>query len=89
MIVGRVLGYLSLCLLMMVFGAEGLRYLEGGQRNLLLVSDILDFIQNHQIESDKEERFWVEYLSPVIGFEAIFFFLYIWVMLTILFRKRN
>ncbi|MDA9770353.1 hypothetical protein N9D02_04870 [Emcibacteraceae bacterium] len=89
MIIGRVLGYLSLCLLMMVFGAEGLRYLEGGQRNLLLVSDILDFIQNHQIESDKGDKTWAEYLSPVIGFEAIFFFLYIWVMLTILFRKRN
>lgn len=89
MIIGRVLGYLSLCLLMMVFGAEGLRYLEDGQPNLLLVSDILDFIQNHQIESVKEERFWEEYLSPVIRFEAIFFFLYIWVMLTILFRKRN
>ena len=89
MIIGRVLGYLSLCLLMMVFGAEGLRYLEGGQRNLLLVSDILDFIQNHQIESDKGDKTWAEYLSPVIGFEAIFFFLYIWVMLTILFRKGN
>lgn len=88
MIFGRVLGYLSLCLLLMVSGAEGLRLLEGGRLDLILVSDIVDFIQNQKLESDNVDIKLEKYLSPVLGFEAFYFFLYIWVMLTILFRKR-
>lgn len=89
MIIGRVLGYMSLCFLLLITGAEGLRLLEGGHSDLLLVSDVINFIQNQKIESGNEDMIWLEYLSPVLEFEAFFFFLYIWIMLTILFRKRN
>ena len=45
MIIGRVLGYFSLCLMIMVLGAEGLRFLEGGHTGLWALSDVIEFIQ--------------------------------------------
>lgn len=88
MIIGRFLGYLSLCLMIMVFGAEGLRFLEGGSEGLLSLFDVLEFALNKEIESEEMEGHWTFYLSPFLSFSAFFSLLITGLVLTFLFRKR-
>ena len=89
MIIGRVFGYLSLSLMIIVLGAEGLRFLEGGQSGLLSISDVIDFFQETEIESEKSEDELGQYLSPIFNFSAFFSFLLIGGLCTFLFRKKN
>lgn len=88
MIIGRVLGYLSLCFMIMVLGAEGLRFLESGYVSLLSVADVFEFASNKQIESARVNEEWALYLSSLLNFSAFFCFLIIGLMLAFVFRKR-
>lgn len=78
MIVGRLLAYMFLCLTIMVFGAEGLRLLEGGGGEWITVAqmvDLMPFGETAGIEQNAEggnvgggENIY----EPVLNFSAFF-----------------
>ena len=88
MIIGSVLGYFSLCLMIMVLGVEGLRFLEGGHTGLLTLSDVIEFIQYENIESENIKDQEYVNLSLILNFSAFYCFLIIGITLAFMFRKR-
>jgi Ni,Fe-hydrogenase I cytochrome b subunit len=78
MIIGRVLGYFSLCLMIMVLVAEGLPFFEGGHTGLLALSDVIEFIQYEKIESEniKDQEYVI--LSLILNFFRILLLLNYW-----------
>ena len=95
MIIGRICGYIFICLMMMVLGAEGLRFLEGRASGWITVPEIFELFSSDQIGqlNEKMERsylsgFWQDILTPLLNIPAALIFLFFGLALIIMSRSR-
>ena len=95
MIIGRICGYIFMCLMLMVLGAEGLRVLEGRASSWITVPEIFELFSSDQIGQlgEKMEKsylsgFWQEILTPLLNIPAAFIFLFFGLALIIMSRNR-
>ncbi|MDG1997494.1 MAG: hypothetical protein P8J14_13430 [Emcibacteraceae bacterium] len=87
MIIGRMIGYVSLCLMVMVLGAELLRFLEGSHDNWISLYEIIHFSWNGEIESVKNGSVIGDLTFSIIQIPALFCLLFIGLLLPFMFRK--
>ena len=87
MIIGRMIGYVSLCLMIIVSGAELLRFLEGSHDNWISLYEIINFSWNGEIESVKDGSVMGELTFSFLRIPALFCFLFIGLLLPFMFRK--
>ena len=95
MIIGRICGYIFICLMIMVLGAEGLRVLEGRTSGWITVPEIFELFSSDQIGQlgEKMEQsylsgFWQDILTPLLNIPAVLIFLFFGLALIIMSRNR-
>ena len=80
MIIGRLVGYFFLCMMIMVSGAEGLRFLEGKNDGWITISVIMDFIDS--------KANWLQILDPLRNLPVIFTFMVVAILMFYISRDR-
>ncbi|MCC3861491.1 hypothetical protein [Pseudemcibacter aquimaris] len=87
MIIGRLIGYISLCLMFMVMGAEGLRLLEGNSEGWISLFDVVQISGIVHLESETSSGAWHDLLNSLLRLPAIFTLLFFGLLFPFMFRK--
>ncbi|MDG1707524.1 MAG: hypothetical protein P8H03_02120 [Emcibacteraceae bacterium] len=87
MIIGRMIGYISLCLMITVSGAELLRFLEGSHDHWISLYEIIHFSWNGEIESVNDGSVIGDLTFSILRIPALFSLLFIGLLLPFMFRK--
>jgi len=96
MLIGRFLAYLFFILMIMVLGAEGLRYLQGNEQGWITLSQLIEFVFDLETVAERSvndgngsQLMWNNILIPISRFSAAAIFFVVGSLLFIVFRKRN
>ncbi len=95
MIIGRIFAFISFSLMIMVLGAEGLRFLQKNDEGWITVSQIFEFVfavkmnasGQFTVNNDASSP-WVEALNWASDFPAFLLFLISTCLLAFIFRNR-
>lgn len=87
MIITKILGYIFICLMIMVFGAEGLRILEQCGEGWITIAQVIDFISSDLPAVNSEDGVEKSVFLAPLNFSAFFTFLAVGCIL--LFISRN
>lgn len=87
MIIGRIIGYISLCLMFMTLGAEALRFIEQNSEGWITLSEVFSFAGIVTRESGFSDNVWTDLLYSLLRLPAIFVFLFIGLLFPFMFRK--
>lgn len=82
MIIVRLIAYIFLCLVVIVLGAEGLRFLEGDNEGWISVSQVIVFINSNWFNMERSV------LAPVSNLAALFTFMGTFFVLFLVSRRR-
>jgi len=87
MIIGKLSGYICFCLMIMVFGAEGLRILEQNSEGWITIGQVIDFVTSVLTDLHSENGTEQGVFFPLLNFSAFFTFMIFGCIL--LFISRN
>jgi hypothetical protein len=91
MIIGRLFGYIFLFLMLIVLGAEVLRFLEGGHDRWISIAQIIDsfgIVTGTTSEEEGIAGIWQNLLAPMLDFPAFFSFMIVAGILFFMTRNR-
>ncbi|MBT5072581.1 MAG: hypothetical protein HOJ34_10000 [Kordiimonadaceae bacterium] len=87
MIIGKLLGYIFICLMIMVFGAEGLRILEQNSEGWITLGQVIDFVSSALPDLQSDNGADQGVFLTLANFSAFFTFMILGCIL--LFISRN